>query len=270
MAELQDRKVAEASALVASQQYPGVYWTLNDSGNEPLIYAFDEQGRSRGTFRVDGADNVDWEAMQLGPGANGGFALYIGDIGDNNEERKDSVIYRIPEPQPEPGPVGARPSVKTTARAEAFRFTFPGGSRNTEAMILHPKTGQIFLFTKSDSAVSRVYRLPMPLDSKRTVNLESVGRMDLAKLGARTDGLVTDAAISSDARRVAVRTYTTVFEFELADGESLDNLVNRPARGFRLGDGPQGEGVTYRLDGKGLMTIGESVPAVLFETPWQC
>jgi hypothetical protein len=262
--------VSEASALVASEQWPGIYWTLNDSGNDPFIFAFDEQGRSRGTFRVEGADNLDWEAMQLGRGADGGFALYIGDIGDNDEVRRDSVIYRIPEPQPEAAPVNGQPRAKPTARAEAFKFTFPGGSKNTEAMLLHPKTGQIFLVTKNESAVSRVFRLPMPLDSKRTVNLESVGRIDLDKLGTRTDGLVTDAAISADGRRVAIRTYTTLFEFELADGESLDNLVNRPARFFRLGDGPQGEGITYRLDGNAVMTIGESSPAILFETPWQC
>ena len=53
---------------------PGIYWTLNDSGNDPLMFAFDEQGRSRGTFSVDGADNFDWESMQLGPGRDGGFA----------------------------------------------------------------------------------------------------------------------------------------------------------------------------------------------------
>ena len=138
VANLLDTTIKEASALVASKQWPGIYWTLNDSGNDPLIFAFDEQGRSRGTFRVDDADNVDWESMQLGPGRDGGFALYIGDTGDNDGVRRDSTIYRIPEPQPEPPQSNNRPRPKSTAPAEAFKFSFPGDSRDVEAMIVHP------------------------------------------------------------------------------------------------------------------------------------
>jgi hypothetical protein len=44
--------------------------------------------------------------MQVGPGKDGGSALYIGDTGDNDAKRREIVIYRIPEP--EPGPAGGR------------------------------------------------------------------------------------------------------------------------------------------------------------------
>src|SRR5215212_8164160 len=87
--------IREASALVASQQWPGVYWTFNDSKNTPMLYAVDADGRPRGTFQVPNASNVDWEALQLGPDRDGGYALYIGDIGDNKHARGESVIYRV-------------------------------------------------------------------------------------------------------------------------------------------------------------------------------
>src|SRR5688572_29318051 len=102
VAQLHDRGIREASGLVASQQWPGVYWTINDHGNAPVLFAFDQDGAPRGSFRVHGASNVDWEALQLGPDGDGGFALYIGDTGDNDQNRRDPVIYRVPEPEPAP------------------------------------------------------------------------------------------------------------------------------------------------------------------------
>jgi hypothetical protein len=266
-AEIQDRSIKEASALAASRQFPGIYWTLNDSGNDPYLFAFDEQGRSRGTFKVDGADNLDWEALQIGPGRDGGFALYVGDTGDNDGVRRDSTIYRVPEPQPLP-PQSGRPRAQNTARAEAFKITFPGESRDTEAMIVHPATGQIYLLSK-ESGNSRVFRVPMPLSAGQTARLEQVARLDLSILRARGE-LVTDATITPDARRVAVRTNTSALEFDVADGEPLENIWSRTPRVARLDDGPQGEGMTYRVDGQALMTTGEDTPAELFITPLQC
>src|SRR5215204_6250984 len=36
IAEVHEKMLAEASALVASQRRPGIYWTLNDSKNDPI------------------------------------------------------------------------------------------------------------------------------------------------------------------------------------------------------------------------------------------
>src|SRR5919199_923491 len=60
LATLQDRTIAEASALVASWRTPDLYWTLNDSGNTPHLYAFDVTGRSVAKELVGDARNVDW------------------------------------------------------------------------------------------------------------------------------------------------------------------------------------------------------------------
>ncbi|HEV7475132.1 MAG TPA: hypothetical protein VGN90_13855, partial [Pyrinomonadaceae bacterium] len=68
LADLEDQAIYESSGLVASRTSPGSYWTHNDAGNEPFIYAFDSQGRSRGVWRVTGATSDDWEDMSTGPG----------------------------------------------------------------------------------------------------------------------------------------------------------------------------------------------------------
>ena len=267
LAETGDRAIKEASALVASQRWPGVYWTLNDSGNSPSIFAIDEQGRSRGTFRVDDAENEDWESMQLGPGPNGSTALYIGDIGDNDGKRKEITVYRVPEP--EPIPVGAKTNSGRTPAADAFRFAYPDGGRDAEALLVHPKTGEMLIVTKESLGRALVYRAPQPLDSRKRVTLERVADVDLSKIGVKID-VVNDGTVAADARRVTIRTYGSALEFDVAPDAPLASIWGQTPRVTRLTDGIQAESITYRHDGKALISIGEGVPAVLFETLWQC
>src|SRR5215203_3710963 len=42
VADIQMKDIPEASALVASLQWPGVYWTVNDAHNEARLNAFDQ------------------------------------------------------------------------------------------------------------------------------------------------------------------------------------------------------------------------------------
>ena len=39
------------------------WWAVNDSGDEPRLYALRKDGRDRGTLRVRGATNTDWEDL---------------------------------------------------------------------------------------------------------------------------------------------------------------------------------------------------------------
>jgi hypothetical protein len=267
MVEVQDRALKEASALAASQKSPGVYWTLNDSGNSPTVYAVDDQGRSRGAFRVDDADNVDWESLQIGPGPNGGPALYIGDTGDNDRERKEIVIYRVPEP--DPMPPGGRTNNGRTAPAEAFKLQYPAGAHDAETILVHPVTGELLLVTKAQPGRATVYRVPLPLNARQTVRMEKVADLDLARAGVKID-VVTDGTVSADARRVAIRTYSSALEYDVPPGAALASIWEQTPRYLRIDDPPQGEGISYRADGKALLTIGESSPTYLYEIPWQC
>src|ERR1051326_9299686 len=92
LATIKDKSISESSGLVASPTPPGAYWTHNDSGDGPFIYAIDTRGNTLATFRVTGATNRDWEDIASGPGPqlNRSY-LYIGDTGDNDRVR-DEVI----------------------------------------------------------------------------------------------------------------------------------------------------------------------------------
>jgi hypothetical protein len=267
LAQVEDKVLKEASALAASSRFPGVYWTLNDSGNSPTIYALDESGKSRGTFKVEDADNEDWEAIQVGPGKDGSSALYIGDIGDNDEKRKEIQIYRVPEP--EPGPAGGKAPNGKTTDAETFRFTYPDGAHDAESLLVHPITGEILIVTKEVPGRATVYRAPMPLTPGRSTKLEQVTKLDIAKWGMKTD-VIDDATVTADARRVSIRSYGGALEFDVPPGAALASIWNQTPRLIKIQDPPQGEGISYRLDGTALLTIGEDSPTFLWIMPRQC
>ena len=260
MSQVSNTAIKEASALVASQQWPGTYWTLQDAHNTPAVYAFDEGGQPRGTFQISNAGNVDWEAMQLGPDGDGGYALYIGDIGDNDRQRREGIIYRMPEP--EPAPAGSQ--AVTAVPATAFKFLFPVGAQNVEAMLVHPKTGEIVLVTKAVTGVSLMYRFMLPDDSRIPIVLEMVDAVDLRLFDPR-GGLITDAAVSPDARHVVLRTYTSIFVYDVPKGASLGDIWDQAPRVYRIDDGPKGEGITFKFDSDDLVSIGEGPTTFLYQ-----
>jgi hypothetical protein len=148
--------LVESSALI---KYKRSFITLNDSGNEPKIYLFNKKSEIIHTCFIKGADNVDWEALAY----DGQTYLYIGDIGNNENKRKDLTIYKVKlEDVLE----------KDTVNSEKIVFSYPEQSLfppyqsalyyDAEALIV--KADQLFIFTKNRTVpfdgISKVYALP--------------------------------------------------------------------------------------------------------------
>ena len=91
------KKLGENSGIVHLKD--STFWFINDSGNSDKIYQANMQGDLLKEFRVDNAKNRDWEDLTSDEEGN----VYIGDIGNNNSNRKDLVIYKIPNPHKEKG-----------------------------------------------------------------------------------------------------------------------------------------------------------------------
>jgi hypothetical protein len=265
LADLEDQSINESSGLVASRTSPGSYWTHNDAGNEPLLYAFDSQGRSRGVWRVTGATNYDWEDLSTGPGPKPDTNyLYIGDIGDNSGTRSEVVIYRLPEPViPNGNPVSTSERPNATEPAEAIRLRYPDGSHDSEALLVHPRTGRIYLVVKEKSAKPGIYAADAPRVSGEVVTLARIGEVDLS---GRSEGLINGGAISPDGQRAALSDYTQGYEFVLPEANApFDSIWKQPMRMVDLGKRKHGETICYRLDGKALLATSERLPAPLIE-----
>ncbi len=75
---IRDDAIPESSGIAASRKYPGVFWTHNDSGNAPVLYAINREGKTINAFAVS-ASNRDWEDICIDDEGH----LYIGEIGNN-------------------------------------------------------------------------------------------------------------------------------------------------------------------------------------------
>jgi hypothetical protein len=235
----------ESSGLAASLKHPGVFWTMNDDSG-PFLYAFDRKGGLKARIRVPNATNQDWEGLSLGPGpvADRSY-LYIGDIGDNSRKRKFITVYRIEEPD-----------LKSQAKpATIFRFTYPDGPHDAEALMVHPKTGDLYIVIKTNDKAG-VYKAKAPLGS---VRLEKIATLDLPEGSflTRFVGRITGGDISPDGKRVVLCDYDGGLEAIVPANGSFDAVWKGPWRELDLGRRQQGEGVAYRHDGKAILATSE-------------
>jgi hypothetical protein len=248
--------LAEVSGLAAASVVPGAWWVLNDSGNPPDLSLVDARGRLLATVKVRGASNRDWEDLGAARQTDGRRYLYVADIGDNQGERDDLVIYRVPEP--------AR-DARVTAKTAAFPFRYPDGRHNAEAIFVDPANGRMYVVTKSDPTSTQpgaVYRFPLPLRNGREVTLERVGG-SIADQVARLPR-VTGAAVSPDGTRLAIRTYSEAFEWRRRTGTTFERLFTTRPEHIRLARERQGEAIAYAANGRSLVTTSEKLPAPLW------
>jgi hypothetical protein len=264
IATLEDRRINESSGIVASRRNPGLFWTHNDSGDGPFVYAFDRSGRKRGTWQVEGAKASDWEDIAAGPGPEASRAyLYAGDVGDNDGERDFIVVYRFAEPEVNDADAAStRESPRATAKAEAIRIKYPDGAHNCEALLVHPATGDLYVVTKAAESAG-VYKLAAPFDASA---VNTFARVATLRGPGFFGALVTGADISPDGRRVALCDYASGYELTLPEGsKNFDDVWTQKPTLVPLGARRQGESVCYSLDGAALLATSEGTPAPLIE-----
>jgi len=236
---------------------PGVYWTNNDSGDGPFIYAFDATGESRGVFRVTGAQARDWEDMSIGPGPKRASSyLYIGDIGDNGAAREEIVVYRVAEPaltDADRDSTKKRPG--TTSTAEAIRLRYPDGKHDAETLLVHPVTGNLYIVTKAMLRSPVVYEAAAPFSSGNVITMTKMGEMKVPSL---LGGALTGGSVSPDGRHVAFCDYLQGYELTLpASSKDFNDIWKQKMDSFPLGQREQGESIAYRADGNALLMTSE-------------
>lgn len=238
--------IDESSGLVRSRTQPGVIWTLNDSNNPPELFATDTLGSNRGVVRVDGAENVDWEALGLAH-CGDSDCLYAADVGDNRENRQSVIVYRVKEP------VAGRDTV--VKADQVLRVSYPDRPHNVEAIFV---TGsqELFIITKSSTEPPAVFRVPGAAWPHGEATAELVQTLPIPS-NESSKYSVTDAALSDDGRRVAIRTYRYIYFFAF-DGNRL-TLEPGAARCDANGLDIQGEGIAW-LSGDTLATSSERQP----------
>lgn len=69
------------------------FWMLNDSGNTSSVFLINSKGKIIRELKID-AKNTDWEDITMDAEGN----LYIGDFGNNANNRRDLNIIKVAKP----------------------------------------------------------------------------------------------------------------------------------------------------------------------------
>lgn len=253
--------LVESSGLAVSQENPGVLWSHNDSGDGPLLYAFNRDGRPLATLRLLGAEQIDWEDLALVPAAAGsGPTLIVADVGDNGGVRGEVALYRVAEPILDPD--GSKIQALALPAARVL-VRYEDGPHDAEALLVHPTTGETLIVAKRADGIAPVYRVPVA-GAEQPVTAQLVAEVGLPGPAGRLGG-VTGGAVAPDGGRLALRTPLAAFDWAVPPGASLaDALAGRPATRL-LPPFPLGEAIAYAADGASLLGTSEGAPCPLFE-----
>ena len=250
---LQAPDLRESSGVARSRAIPHILFTINDSGNDPVIFATDSSGRAIGRWLVPGVTNRDWEAITIGR-CPAGSCIYLGDIGDNREQQAAVTIYRLREPVRIERFRGAPD--ETPIDLETLLLRYPDGPHDTEAMWVD-RDGNLSLVTKGRTGGISLFRVPATAWEKRGTVVATRVQLLPLRPDQSLGRWVTDAALSPDGARVAIRTYTELYLFPVLPAGRLGPPA---ARCSLAGLEPQGEGVEWLDDTRMVLTSEAPLP----------
>ena len=246
--------VSETSGLL---MYNGLLWTHNDSGNDPLLFGLDPaDGSVQKTVRILYASMNDWEDM-----AADDTHLYIGDFGNNNGNRTDLRIYKIP--LDELSNDSATAETITFSYEDQTDFSSKPQNNNYDAEALIAMGDSLYIFSKNwVNLRTKLYVLP-----KNAGNYNARLASDLF-----ANGLITGADFNRQDSVIMLCGYTKVLTpfiwllWDFRDAEVFSGNKRRISFNLPL---HQVEGVTwisasdYFITNETFTQIG-NVPAALF------
>jgi hypothetical protein len=233
-----DPKLKEISGIEFDKR--NRLWAINDGGNEPKLYRLNQDGSIAKEILVTNAKNIDWEDMTQNKFGH----FFLGDFGNNTNERRWLTIYKIENPI----------DIKTeTTEAEIIKFTYPEldsnpvtpDKRNYDLEAFVALGRHLYLFTKNRTepfdGITNVYKVG---DHAANFNAELI---DSFKTCTTMEKLcwITSAALSPDQKKLVLLDSTSMWLFENFSG---DKFFSGDVSRIDLGIVTQKEAVTFYDD----------------------
>ncbi|MCR5183682.1 MAG: hypothetical protein K6B46_03170 [Opitutales bacterium] len=243
--------VCENSGLAPCSAGTRLFWTINDSGNEPKIFAIDLDGKVYGNgVKVTHRRNIDWECISRDTQGN----LIIGDVGNNRSNRKNLVFYIVPEPKNVQNPPFTEEARKISFYYPSQDNFVPANNKNYDCESCFAADGNFIYFFTKHWADTQTVLWRVRTDTEAYQAAQPLLRFDAG-------GMVTDAALSPSQKKLAVLLYhgLWIFDVDNTKTEPRERFFNNPH--FYKTTSPildwQTEGVAF-VDEKTLVISSES------------
>ncbi len=231
-------KIKESSGVEVTEM-SNLIWTMEDSGNKPELYALGENGKIVNTITVLDEKNIDWEDLTSDKEGN----LYIGDFGNNKNERQNLAIYKI----------AATDLTKQNVNiADRISFFYPEQQdfppkkteRHFDAESFFIFNNNFYLFTKDRSSdfegLIIMYRVP---NKKGYHAAEMIGNFKTG--GEFKDAAITSADLSPDGTKVVLLSGSKIWLFTNFIG---DDFLNGIVKEIPFDNSSQKEGICFKTN----------------------
>lgn len=204
----------EVSGLVYHQKYQ-LLFALEDKGNPNEIYVFDTLGNSKNTIQINDVSNTDWEDLTIDSEGN----LYIGNFGNNANDRKDLAIYKLDANELNTNKI-------TPSQVTHFYYPeqkdFPPKKKDLifdcEAFVVIDS--YFYLFTKNRSkgfdGTFYVYKIP-----NKAGSFEAKKIAELNSGSSYNNDVITGAAYEPKTQKIALTTHTKAIIIPFNDDSSF-------------------------------------------------
>ncbi|MFC4740966.1 SdiA-regulated domain-containing protein [Flavobacterium ponti] len=214
-------------------------WVIQDNGNSEKIHKLSLEGELLKSIEINSVKNHDWEAITSDEDGN----LYIGDFGNNDNNRKNLAIYKISNENLEKDKVNIEYTVNFNYEDQD---EFPPKKHfllyDCESFILHDDN--FYLFTKNRSkgfdGTSHIYKLENKAGNQTAKLLKKYVTCDSFNSCA-----ITDAAISPDGNKMALISNKRMWIFT---NYSNSDFTNGKVKEIKFNSYTQREGVTFKDD----------------------
>lgn len=230
-AAFMDTIICESSALVKPDTDFDLYYSLNDSGSKPQIFAFTETGKLIDSMTIPNATNKDWEELVYYKDTLQNPFFVIGDIGNNKNKRKDLCLYEYDV-------------IKTTTIKHSFSYidqtSFPPveDSMNFDCEAFFRRDSSYYFISKNRGVdIIKLYQLSQ----------DTSAHIAHIKQTIRFKGMVTACSVFTDpsthTEKISILIYGRIFLFNIVD--SKDGIRLDPYGVIKFPSGAQSEGIAW-------------------------
>lgn len=214
-----------------------ILWALQDRGNSNEIYGFKLDGSHEKSLTIANATNRDWEDITTSASGD----IYIGDFGNNANERKDLCIYKVEQSELQNNVAYSAYKIEFSY-PEQTEFPPSKEERYYDVEGFFEFQEHFYLFTKNRSknfdGTTFVYQIP---------NLSGVHKAQLVGTFKTCTNYnrcaVTSVALSPKKDKIAILTQSKLILFQ---DFTADNFLEGKRRDIDLNHFSQKEGVVFK------------------------